>query len=333
MCYLYGHALHNLHILSMTTGSDSRRGDKASAASSIGTVERETGLSKDTLRVWERRYGFPQPLRDGHGERLYPADQVEKLMLIRRLMDRGVRPGRIVSATVAELAAQLGPKPATANGASAPAGPLREVLHLLRARRLEEMRQQLEQALLRLGLQRFVLEVAAPLSTLVGEAWAAGEIEIFDEHVYSEQIAQLLRRAMGSETHAWQRPRVLLTTPPGEAHQLGLLMACACIVVEGAQCISLGPQTPIAEIVHAARAHQVDIVGLSFSRAMKPRAAGTLLGELRQQLDPSIALWAGGALWQRRHPPVAGVATIAALTEIPAALAEWREAAAEREKP
>ncbi len=38
---------------------------------SIADIERETGLGKDTLRVWERRYGFPQPLRDARGDRLY----------------------------------------------------------------------------------------------------------------------------------------------------------------------------------------------------------------------------------------------------------------------
>ena len=37
---------------------------------SIAAVERDTGLGKDTLRVWERRYGFPQPLRDAFGERV-----------------------------------------------------------------------------------------------------------------------------------------------------------------------------------------------------------------------------------------------------------------------
>ena len=40
---------------------------------SISQVERDTGLSKDTLRMWERRYGFPQPSRDEFGERLYDA--------------------------------------------------------------------------------------------------------------------------------------------------------------------------------------------------------------------------------------------------------------------
>ena len=53
----------------------------------IAAVERDVGLSKDVLRVWERRYGFPVPDRDPNGERLYPAGQVLRLRLIKRLMD------------------------------------------------------------------------------------------------------------------------------------------------------------------------------------------------------------------------------------------------------
>ena len=61
----------------------------------IAAVERDTGLTKDTLRVWERRYGFPQPERDAHGERAYPLEQVEKLRIVKRLMDGGHRPGAL----------------------------------------------------------------------------------------------------------------------------------------------------------------------------------------------------------------------------------------------
>ena len=63
----------------------------------IAAVERDTGLSKDVLRMWERRYGFPVPDRDGHGERIYPAEQVERLRLIKRLMDAGHRPGKLIA--------------------------------------------------------------------------------------------------------------------------------------------------------------------------------------------------------------------------------------------
>lgn len=86
---------------------------------SIAAVERDTGLSKDTLRVWERRYEFPQPVRDGQGERCYPLDQIEKLRLIKRLLDVGHRPSRLVSLPMQDLQA-LSERSADAQGLSGP---------------------------------------------------------------------------------------------------------------------------------------------------------------------------------------------------------------------
>ena len=71
----------------------------------IAAVERDTGLSKDVLRIWERRYGFPVPDRDSNGERSYPADQVDRLRLIKRLMDQGHRPGKLIATPPDELTA------------------------------------------------------------------------------------------------------------------------------------------------------------------------------------------------------------------------------------
>ena len=68
--------------------TDSPKPELATALG-ISAVERDTGLSKDILRIWERRYGFPNPTRDQYGERLYPAEQIEKLRIIRRLMAAG----------------------------------------------------------------------------------------------------------------------------------------------------------------------------------------------------------------------------------------------------
>ena len=79
--------------------------DSLDAVLDISAVERETGLSKDVLRMWERRYGFPKPGRDDNGERQYAAGEVTKLRTIKRLMDVGMRPGKIVGCTPAELTA------------------------------------------------------------------------------------------------------------------------------------------------------------------------------------------------------------------------------------
>src|SRR5512145_2168009 len=69
----------------------------------ISAVERETGLSKDVLRMWERRYGFPHPERDDNGERQYTPADIAKLRAVKRLMDVGMRPGRLVAHSLDEL--------------------------------------------------------------------------------------------------------------------------------------------------------------------------------------------------------------------------------------
>jgi MerR family transcriptional regulator, light-induced transcriptional regulator len=295
---------------------------------SIATIERETGLSKDTLRIWERRYGFPAPVRLDNGERAYPPDQLEKLRLIRRFMDLGHRPGKIVAAPMHELTARMFEIDVASRSNLAPAGPLPAVLQLLKAHRVTEMRDHLAQDMMRLGVQRFLLETVAPINAEVGRAWMRGEISIVEEHLYSEQIQHLLRQAISSTTHAGQSPRVLLTTLSGEEHQLGLLMAHAFLSVEGAQCISLGVQTPASDIVGAARSLQADIVGISFSEAMQPRTACDGIAELRRHLDRGVELWAGGAVWQRVRKAITGVRMLASLADIPPALTDWRGRAA-----
>ena len=69
----------------------------------IRAVERDSGIARDTLRIWERRYGFPEPSRNDKGERVYPEDQLRRLQRIRRLLDQGMRPGKIVALGDIEL--------------------------------------------------------------------------------------------------------------------------------------------------------------------------------------------------------------------------------------
>src|SRR5688500_10173666 len=116
---------------------------------SISAVERDTGLSKDTLRVWERRYGVPEPLRDGNGERVYPVSQVERLRLIRRLMDRGHRPGKIISLSLQDLT-DLGSRSLHEQRVTQD---IEIFLRLIRGHQLPELRRHLSQTLMRQGLQ------------------------------------------------------------------------------------------------------------------------------------------------------------------------------------
>ena len=289
---------------------------------SISAVERNTGLSKDTLRVWERRYGFPTPARDAHGERVYPPEQVEKLRIIKHLMDRGLRPGKLIGQDLAELKGLADEHPADG---SPPLNPeLAALMDLLRGHRVTELRQQLMQSLHRQGLEHFISDVVAPMNTEVGEAWMRGDLEVYEEHLYTEVAQGLLRSTINGLPAGSQAPRVLLTTLPGEVHQLGLLMAEAIFTLNDAGCISLGTQTPARDIALAAESHSADVVALSFSAAFPAAQVAEALASLRGQLPERIELWAGGGnpgLGRRIAP---GVTVLRDLEQIGAAVAAWR---------
>jgi len=290
----------------------------------ISTVERDTGLGKDTLRVWERRYAFPQPIRDAKGERLYTPEQVERLRLIKRLMDQGHRPGKLFSASEEDLLQLAGAEQTATRVKAADPAPAEQIttqiLALLRSHDAPGLRQALHQTMMRQGLHGFVLDTVTALNQGVGEAWMRGELEVFEEHLYSEQMTSLLRQAIGSlPASANARPRVLLTTAPEERHVLGLLMAEALLALDGATCISLGTQTPLFDIRQAAEAHRADVVALSFSSAFPTRLTIPLLRQLRELLPPSVELWAGGA-GTEKLPAIDGVLLLPSLTHALAAL-------------
>ena len=84
----------------------------------------------------------------------------------------------------------------------------------------------------------------------------------------------LLRSAIHGLGGRGARPQILLTTVKDEEHMLGLLMVEALLAASGAWCLSVGAQTPIADIVGAARGTTIDIVALSSSGAYPARSEG-----------------------------------------------------------
>lgn len=304
-------------------------GAPSAVALGIAEVERELRLGKDTLRAWERRYGFPVPERDAQGERLYPADQIARLRQIRRLLDAGERPGRVVPLSPADLAERLARLDAQTYAATArtDADPaIDEAMAALEAHELAGLRRVLMSAQWRLGLGDFVRLVAAPLSARAGDAWLGGRLRVYEEHLLSEVMATVLRAALAAAAGSLPgaAPRVMLATLPGESHALPLLMAEALLTLEGADVVNLGAQTPVADLVDACAGLRIDVLLLGLTATRPGPALARQLEELQQRLPAGTALWAGGGppLPPRWRP--AGVRFIARLDGLGEAVRAWR---------
>jgi methanogenic corrinoid protein MtbC1 len=306
------------------------RDDHSQMTLSIAAVERDTGIGKDTLRVWERRYGFPVPGRDANDERIYPMAQVEKLRVIKRLMDQGHRPGRIVALTIDALQ-HLSRGEATLQAsrdvvAAHDRQDLVAYIAMLQMQDHEGIRRELLKTLSKDGLQHFVTDVVAPLTGMVGEAWARGDLAVHEEHLYTECVSSLMRQAIVAipKPEGGGEPAVLLTTFPQEAHGLGLLMVESLLTLQGCRCVSLGTQTPVRDIAQAAIAHAADVVALSFSVNMNPNHVVDGLMELNLLLPDSVEVWVGGGASALRRRQIERVLVMHDLNSISEAVNHWR---------
>lgn len=284
--------------------------------SSVVELERVTGIASATLRVWERRYGFPRPARDSRGRRTYDAPQVAKLRLIGQLLARGERPGRLVTQSSGELQCRLLVAQSRRPTVRDP------LLDLLRALDHAGVMQHLLQQLITRGLEQFVLEVVAPGNVAVGAAWACGELEPHEEHLYTECVQQVLRASMVGlpAMPADSRPRVLLATPLNERHGLGILMVQALLMHNRCVCLPLGLGLAAGQVAAAARTWRTDLVAISSTRAVSTRDVLLYFRELRAALSPGVEVWAGGSNQALASDEIAKLDGVQVFEDLPAVL-------------
>jgi excisionase family DNA binding protein len=134
-------------------------------------------------------------------------------------------------------------------------------------------------------------QVLAPALHRVGQAWAAGELSIAEEHrataICARLIAPRARQPQG-------RPRgvAITTTPPGEHHGLPSLMAAACLREDRWHVHDLGADLPTGDLIGFAAETGAGLIVLSSSTADSVRMAARQLRDLRQRL-PQVRVLAG----------------------------------------
>ncbi|MCU0662002.1 MAG: MerR family transcriptional regulator [Myxococcota bacterium] len=263
---------------------------------SIGGLARACGLAVETLRNWERRYGFPMPHRRGSGHRRYPMSLVPRLSLIREVIDFGFKPSFAVSATEDELVTAI----ISARGA-APRGragePLLEIedwLTLVRSFGGASLELKLRRSIGRLGASRFVLERAVPFLDELGRKWESGALTVAHEHFASAVVENVLSSVWRPLSLRPRGSRVVLASFEGELHTLGLHMAAVLLTMAGFEVVFLGANTPLEDLLLAGNEPQVAAVIVGFVKSSNLETGAERLAALRAGLEPTRTLVAGG---------------------------------------
>lgn len=272
----------------MKIESTSTSGGEKEELLSIGEIAQGCGISIDTIRVWEKRYGKPKAIRLSSGHRRYSTNDLSWLRRVAEAIALGVRPGKAVRASGPELETMLrgySKEPATANDS---------LLDLVKAYRAGPIRRLLLKEYRELGPERFLFEFLEPALVTVGREWARGKLYVRHEHFLSETIEDFLRARRSSLRGKCRGPLILLTTLEGERHGIGLQIASLLLALGGARTRILGLETPVEEIARAVKELRAHGVAVSVSVANGGVATDTLLASLRDRLPAKVRLLAGG---------------------------------------
>jgi DNA-binding transcriptional MerR regulator len=291
---------------------------------SVSEIERETGFGKDQLRKWRQRFGFP-PAEGAAGDKaVYSPKTVDQLLLIKRLLEAGFRPGQVVGKTVQELE-----KLKLDLGLTVPVECLDEstqaLIEQLKRTDLTGFSALLAQRRAGGTLLEFVRDTVTLLMIGVGEAWRRDELDMHHEHLCTSCVERLLHAEILKLQPKKRLPSVVVfALAPGEHHLLGLLMIEAALAEQGAKTINIGSDIPLNNLKLAAISCKADVLALSFSFAYPARDVLPTLLHLRRLLPPQMQIWAGGAgvAGIRKQPKGVRISSdfgeaVAALKELP----------------
>ena len=272
----------------------------------IGVVARRTGLKPDLIRAWERRYSAVEPGRTQTRRRSYSDGDIERLLLLRRVVSSGRGIGQIAHLSNQELRALLAEGSAraypVATGAAAPEPAPEETaesfltLCLSAARRLDvqDLEQQLERASVSLGRHNLLEQLLAPLMQRIGELWQVGELRPVHEHMATSVIRSFVGSLRTAYHAASGAPQLVVSTPARQLHELGAVIASAAAALDGWQVTYLGADLPAEEIAAAAVQKGAKAVALGIVYPPDDALLPEEIRLLRRQLPRTTELIVGG---------------------------------------
>jgi DNA-binding transcriptional MerR regulator/methylmalonyl-CoA mutase cobalamin-binding subunit len=229
----------------------------------INAVSELTGVSQDVLRIWERRYGAVTPVRTSGGTRLYSDTDIWRFTLLRRGVAKGYSIGRIVKLSNEELEKLQRKAPVAPDVSDPHAASVGKFINCIAEMKFEDAYAVLAKAVDTFPPRELIEKVFGPILTEIGTYWQHGEFGVAEEHLASNVLRAVLISIDGVKQSSNADHSIVLATPAGERHELGLMLAAISAALKNWRVVYLGLETPAEEIARTVRLTASDIVGLS----------------------------------------------------------------------
>ncbi|HEX9035190.1 MAG TPA: MerR family transcriptional regulator [Streptosporangiaceae bacterium] len=257
----------------------------------IGELSRRLGVSDHVLRAWESRYGLLRPVRSAGGFRLYSEADALRVRRMQAHLAHGLSAAEAARAVLGEdrgAGADLG-HTAGPRRAATTAGELSGALRLaLDAFDEPAAQAALDRLMSDLSLTAVLRDVLLPYLTELGERWESGTASVAQEHFASNVI----RGRLAGLARGWGNghgPRAVLACPPGELHDLALMVFGIVLNRNGWRIDYLGTNTPVEELTQTVEARRLDLVVLAATLPEGLEPCATQLTALAKRAPLALA--------------------------------------------
>jgi len=270
----------------------------------ISTVTKRSGVKSDLVRAWERRYQAVTPTRTSGGHRVYTDLDIARLKLLNEATSSGHSIGQIAQLSLDDLKKLL--QHESVNLSTNPPPPTNGERHFLAEDYIEKcyasvlafdahaLEAHFENAIVELGPQLFIENLLTPLLTQIGDRWKSGELRPVHEHMASSIIRSLTYILRNNTPCTENAPRMIVTTPIGQLHELGALLAAIIAEFKGWKVTYLGANLPAEEIAAAVKYTHSKAVTISISFSSDDLVVPRELRKLRKLIGNDKALIVGG---------------------------------------
>ncbi len=253
----------------------------------IHRVAKLTGLSRDVIRVWERRYGLVRPSRSANRYRVYTDEDVALLRFLKEELEKGHTIGELAAEGRELLLMRMRATPV----AQAPVQPLdrliNDLIAVLDPLDRGEFERRLNGAVAVIPFEEALQRVLLPLQEKIGELWHEGRINVAIEHYVTKLVQQKLFSVMNQLPVNDNGPRVVVGCPAGESHELGAQVVAYQCAMRGCQVYYLGPNVPLADLRTFCERQNPDLVLLSITEYRTDEGTRELL----HSLEPISSRW------------------------------------------
>ena len=214
---------------------------------SVAQVEALTGIKAHTLRIWERRYDFLNPMRTPTNIRYYSDEQLKKLLNFGILVRNGYRVSKLNKMTSEQIYEEVAK--VLANPGTESSDDMKGLTLSMLEMNEEDFDNIFERQVIKKGFLRTITESIYPFLQYVGVLWTTNKAMLAQEHYMSNLIRQKIIAAIERlSIPSKGAPSIVLFLLEGEEHEIGLLLASFIAKEMGWNVYYLGQGVPIANI-------------------------------------------------------------------------------------